>query len=497
MTSHTKKTISDIITHDQYSNWKNEVITITTGTGGGKSYFIKYKLSDYAKEQGRNLLLLVPRKRLKIQVDLELKKADINNIDVQTYQTFENYYKRHHRHKSLDMYDYIVCDEYHYFFSDAGFNVFTDLTLTNILDQKDKVVILMSATAAIVKEYINGVLEIETNDYYIKTSYDYIKAIEFYNNDNTLYEIIDVLIKQQKKAMFFIYSAEKAYELFKQYKQYSMFVCSENNTKFYKHVDTEAVNQMLVDEQFKCQFLFTTSVLDVGVNIIDRELNHIVIDMVDVDTFTQCLGRKRIVDENDHVNILSKAYSNSSMGGRLSKEKEKVKQGSLFRKEGVSAYIHKNYRKYNDLFYNNEEGMQCLNEMKYLKAIHNVATFETMLGHEFSYGYGYCINILEILGKYKEGMKLLIYEHMTAISSKEKYLDSLINMELLSKEAKDELISILGFKRNGKELSSVTSINEELSKMESNYRIVVERVRRNIEGQLKQIRIWKVIKHNN
>lgn len=114
-----KKTISDIITNEDIKSWKvNEVITITGGTGSGKSHFIKTKLYDYAKEQKEKILFLIHRSNCKNQFENELKdKNDI--IDVITYQHIEEMYK-HNLEFDFSEYKYIVCDEMQYFCCDSA-----------------------------------------------------------------------------------------------------------------------------------------------------------------------------------------------------------------------------------------------------------------------------------------------------------------------------------------------------------------------------------------
>lgn len=46
------KTITDLITREEIKKWKSgEVITISAQMGKGKSYFIKNRLYDMAKEK--------------------------------------------------------------------------------------------------------------------------------------------------------------------------------------------------------------------------------------------------------------------------------------------------------------------------------------------------------------------------------------------------------------------------------------------------------------
>lgn len=64
-----------------------------------------------------------------------------------------------------------------------------------------------------------------------------------------------------------------------------------------------AFRQITQSERFDCRFLFTTKVLDNGVNLKDKSIKHIIIEMPDIIEFIQCLGRKRICDAQDTIKL--------------------------------------------------------------------------------------------------------------------------------------------------------------------------------------------------
>lgn len=164
------KTITDLITREEMENWKKgEVITISAQMGKGKSYFIKNKLYEMAKEKKEKILLLVHRKRCNQQFIIELEEYNkLDIIDVVTYQTLEN-----KKDFDLSKYKYIVCDEFHYFTSDSNFNYKTDISLEKILAQNNKIRIFMSATGDLMKQYFEYI-GLETIDYQINDNFDWI-----------------------------------------------------------------------------------------------------------------------------------------------------------------------------------------------------------------------------------------------------------------------------------------------------------------------------------
>ena len=92
--------------------------------------------------------------------------------------------------------------------------------------------------------------------------------------------------------MFFGDSKERLKELHRRYPD-SAYLCAENETT------SEAFEQITSTEHFACRFLFTTKVLDNGINLTDRAIRHIIIEQTDLIDFVQCLGRKRVQDEED------------------------------------------------------------------------------------------------------------------------------------------------------------------------------------------------------
>lgn len=87
----TKKRVSDMIKYEDINKWrKDDIITLTAGTGVGKSYFIKNVLYNYAKERNKKILFLIHRSNCKNQFEQELirdRKTDV--IDIRTYQSLE------------------------------------------------------------------------------------------------------------------------------------------------------------------------------------------------------------------------------------------------------------------------------------------------------------------------------------------------------------------------------------------------------------------------
>lgn len=77
----TKKRVSDVISHKDIESWHNgDVVTISAGTGAGKSYFIKNILYAKAKSEHKKILMLVHRAKCSNQFEIEIEADDKSDI---------------------------------------------------------------------------------------------------------------------------------------------------------------------------------------------------------------------------------------------------------------------------------------------------------------------------------------------------------------------------------------------------------------------------------
>lgn len=190
-------------------------------------------------------------------------------------------------------FDYIVLDEAHYLFQDAAFNRRTS-TIFEMIEQfrKSKVIIMLSATADLLKEYFSSKI---TATYTAEADYSYIESVSYYTKKDTLLKILDN-IPADEKAVVFGDNKERLQELNRRYSN-SAYLSGDNK-------ETSPVFSELVQaEHFECRMLFTTKVLDNGVNLKDKAIKHIIIEQTDMVEFIQCFGRKRVQDKEDTVKL--------------------------------------------------------------------------------------------------------------------------------------------------------------------------------------------------
>lgn len=423
-----KHTITDEI-GDSYQLWqKGDIVDISGGTGSGKSYFVRETLAEYAKRNGELILYLVPWVKLKEQIEATLEEEGITNITVKMYQSIEVICKAHGGNNEwLNAYKYVVCDESHYFLGDSQFNHYTDMSLTHVLSATNAITLLLSATGEATISFIEKFYkERKLIRYSLIHDYSYVQKMSAYQSDEYLCEAMDWLLKNNRKTLVFIQSARKAYDIFKKYEKYATFVCGEQSD-YHEFVDKCKVDTIINSSTFDSLFLIATSVLDVGVDIKDNSINHIIIDMLDTDTFIQCLGRKRLSRNiEEKVNLLFRNYTNQQINGYASMEAERVEAGKLFYGASIESDNKvKRRRGMSDIFYMDASGEVKVNNMKYIKSATNLRRYRRYVQQP----QGYLKEIVNLLN-YQD--KVYIHDFLEDRKRKLSILKKYVDVEFYS-----------------------------------------------------------------
>lgn len=337
----------EIIRSDIYRNcpWSPTTpVFISAQTGKGKNTFVEERLIPYVRElnietnQHYQVLILSNRLALKQQIELRLSgnsDSDDNGeriysyneyADVMTYQgLLRNYQRLKQKKKKPPKYLYVVCDEAHFFTSDASFNPHTQKILSYIPRLfRESIRIYMSATPYDCLEYIynaekHGALKF----YHFKRDYSYLNT-KAYSSITELYDLIVRSIKNEngscnssEKWLIFIDDREKCEKV-----KRGLEECAEriNRPLFIEDKEDKnrkpmvyAVNaaskrddaymRMVQDARLDkdTYVLITTSVLDNGVNLTGIK-NIVVSDMSKVKCL-QMLGRARVSGPEDYKTL--------------------------------------------------------------------------------------------------------------------------------------------------------------------------------------------------
>ncbi|WP_258107075.1 DEAD/DEAH box helicase family protein [Christensenella minuta] len=227
--------VSELITTDAIDTWRgNSRILLKSSCGTGKTKFVTEKFYGYAKQRHKKILILTNRRFLKQQTEKDCEgKEDV--ITIKTYQSLEQ--NLDYANRMLHKYDYIVADEAHYFFSDSVLFNSTSYRLMSLLKQLDRPVIFMTATPEVLERWITFN---EENKFDIQKP-PQVDKFYYFRNPAAIGRLLG-LIPLDEKTVCFCSDLRYMEELYNQYKDDSMFVCSESQAHYYrKYVDKNVV----------------------------------------------------------------------------------------------------------------------------------------------------------------------------------------------------------------------------------------------------------------
>ena len=494
-----KLRVTDVIGEDEIQKWHCDTpIIISAGTGVGKSYFVKNTLYEFARLGQKKILMLIHRRLCVEQFQMEIEsdhKDDV--IDIMTYQKLEKI-EMYEAKINLEKYAYIVCDEFHYFISDAGFNNVTDISFKKILEVEGAIKVFMSATGEDVESYMKHLTGIKPQVYTVPHDWSFIKTLFFYHNDESLPEFAQGIIERGKKGIFFIQQAKKAYKLYEEFKENAIFNCSSHNQKYYKHVDTGKINHMLKVQKFDENILITTSCMDAGVNIIDPEVLYIFVDIKDVGSLIQCIGRKRIQSADDTFDLYIKVINNQQLGGLETFAKKELEMAEFLKKHSTQELISKYPRQldmskiiYDDKCVDYQDNQLCtkkVNDLMYHKKQLSIDEMQTMksLGK-----FGYCYYMAKKLGKGHD------YEVIRANYGLEHYLSTRVGFIMYQTKDRNELIKMMDVRRDGHLRRSRDILNAALKEEGLPYRIEEFTTSKTVDGKKKNFKAaWRIVKHD-
>lgn len=447
-------TVADLL-KNEYQSWKKGIYLVNAPTGRGKSQFVLNQLYDYAQSNNKKIVMFVNRTILKNQLLESLQSKD---IFVATYQKleFNNYlqsinylmpltYDLEDMRSKINEFDYLILDEAHYLFQDAPFNPNTDVIM-ELIEQFEGTVLMMSATPQILKRFYKDKI---TKEYVIPVNYEYIdKVITF--NDDELQEII-AEIPPNEKILYF--GGDKA-KLEKYRNEYanSDYVNGDNK------LTNRSARQIIETNRFDCRILFATKVLDNGVNIIDESLKHIFIDLDDLITVIQCIGRKRIIGK-ERIILYVRRKNKASF---LPKWRELRQQMEVYRDYfgmPMELFVEKYSRKKLPYFIDTQ-----------LKII-RPAEFFFLQRYSFvqSIMKGKTSFIYELMG-----MLHLYYPQAYRDIKRRKFLRENLGKRFY-KEDTNALIQALNFRKDGKIKKQLSVLNDCLKEKELPYKLVSQK----------------------
>lgn len=317
-----KKYLSDLI-GDAYIRWGKKKVILTAPTGMGKSTFIISVLLPYLQARGMKLLILCNRKLLRLQYWYDLVRrydsyAELEqSVEIMTYQALAEKARNSNSWESLLLgFQVVVCDECHYFYSDADFNGYGTFALLQaiVYSGMGLNMIFMSATMTEVKPLIEQTikncwlkLRRSSDGWRMDEEYKEIIPLDYsvYSDFSRFYcicipdeaTLCDILVKSTGKSIVFIDNKKWGIgfkeKLVKKDGIDSQQVAILNADNLDEECNRELVQTLAIGHVLKPKILITTTVLDNGVSIHDPDIENIFILTESKISFLQMLGRVR------------------------------------------------------------------------------------------------------------------------------------------------------------------------------------------------------------
>lgn len=485
-------TVSDWLNLDTVKHWKlGEIKMVTSPTGGGKSYFVKNIVCDHFTAQGYRVLFLTPRTNLrdKFQSELTSNKA----VDLATYQSIEAI--QNDPDRSMGSWDVIICDECHFFLSDSSFNRRTDLSFSWVMEQTNALRVFLTATDYGISRYFQE-QSIDFEKYVIPLKSGQIESLSFFFDETRLATIAREVIESGKKAIFFLQSAQTAYDLHRQFRDNSLFLCSRTNKKYSRYMDTDAIRKVIDEERFDNSLLFSTMALDVGITFKDQDLTTVVVDAADPTSVVQCIGRKRFMNDSDILTLYIHSKTKQQIGGILRKCVEYAERVRFYETHGAIAY-NARYDRGNDtsgLIVDVPAGddeeptfIKKPNTLKYSNIMYQIEMYRDILGQKG----GYCEYVANLLG-IDDYVLLEDEQHKQTLAG---YLDSLVGHPLLTKQERRAFAEYLNVRGvDGKLRTTFRTLEPWIIDSGLPYRLHEYRTSGIVDGEKKNYRAWKVVR---
>ena len=348
-----KDYVSDAI-GNSYLDWEpNTPILISAQTGAGKNHFIEKVLIPQAEQCEKKILIISNRIALSLQIKIRIAKItkvkvysnewllDNSEFDYVHIYTYHKFMAEKNTLKASE-YQYIVLDEAHFFMSDAIFNHKTGFILDSIPKEFNGCTrIYMTATpdevaqhlVDVEKKYYRGYIDrFNFVVYELERDYSYIQAKYFNDIEEIMREIVSDS-SSEDKWLIFVTSKEKGRELQTKLvnaKVDAAYFDSESKYSTSAAKGDQLYNEILEKEMFFNKVLISTSVLDNGINFNDEKLKNIVIFAYDKTTFLQMLGRKRIIQNQEKVNLYIQNKTRDMINGKKHILDEKRKAIHMF-----------------------------------------------------------------------------------------------------------------------------------------------------------------------
>lgn len=185
--------------------------------------------------------------------------------------------------------------------------------------------------------------------------------------------------------------------------------------------DGDTYNQIINKSRFECKVLISTSVLDNGVNIKDKELKNIILLTLDKVGNIQSLGRKRL-ENKDAVNVYIPKFTETDLNKKLAQVKQNLIEYEKI-KNDAAKYVFDYYKH------------RTTGNMAIIRMDGNDYKYNTFAYIKFKYEEK---NLLKLLDKCKHGSDTCMKELLSwyGIERNEEFCKYTDNEYIIYKELK-------------------------------------------------------------
>jgi len=373
--------IAEVLTNQDVKEMldhKDGFTLIVSPTGTGKSTFIieeiikahfenerhgfgDSKYQDFAKKK---ILVMANRTAvvLKFNEDVERACEDMGiysaeGVTVASYQKVSD----EEMLKAIDEAEIILCDEAHYFISDA-WNGTTGIIINKILEAVEvKPVIFFTATPQLINKYFHyrGLIYKEL-DY--RSILGFNEQMDFICTNKSLEQMINDIPKNEKIMVFVadMTSRNMIEKMCEKYRDkgyqiefyHSVWERSERGKFTGKKIPEMAhkVGMLVYNKKFDTQIAIANKAIDNGIDIIDHDFKHIIlINQFDHVQIQQMVGRKRFntINPNDRLTVWLTTENNGLLNefyDKMTKQVQFINKFTQYRFENIeSAMIGMRY----------------------------------------------------------------------------------------------------------------------------------------------------------
>ena len=336
--------VSNVIA-DSFKIWHpGERILISAGCGTGKTSFATGPLAEHVRRQGQSILYLSPRKALRHSL---VSRRSQRGVCYRTYQSIER--ELLDGRDPLAGFSYIICDEAHYFTSDSSFNPSTEESWRAISASPAIVVFMTGTPAGLQILSANAGMSLRT--YTMPARTDHIRAVKVSKSSAEYMDSIVKAAKAGRQLMAFFRSKADMYTCAGRLEAAKISVEAYDSAgKVTRYDDRgQAVQVPKLPAQvadgytMSAQVLLSTTYLNSGIELWDREIRDVFTDILDLDEAVQSLYRKRC-KPGERITLHIRAYTAAEIARVTADERTsltqtrtymRLLQGQAFPDEGL------------------------------------------------------------------------------------------------------------------------------------------------------------------